>query len=71
VDAPIKKKRGFAAMDPELRSELSRRGGKSAHQKGVAHEFTHEEAKAAGRKGGRVTHERLRAKKAAAQPGTE
>ena len=70
MDAP-KKKRGFAAMDPALVREISRKGGKAAHAEGNAHEFTHEEAQAAGRKGGRVTHERLRAKKAAAQPGTE
>ena len=58
-----KKKRGFAAMDPALVREISRKGGKAAHAEGAAHEFTHDEAEAAGRKGGRVTHERLRAKR--------
>ena len=39
-------------MDPELRKELSRRGRSAAHAKGVAHEWTQDEARAAGRKGG-------------------
>lgn len=47
-----KKARGFAAMDPEKLSEISRKGGKAAHEAGTAHEFTTDEAKAAGRKGG-------------------
>ena len=58
-----KRPRGFAAMSPEQRSELSRRGGKAAHSKGVAHRFTKDEAREAGRKGGLATH----AKQAAAQ----
>ena len=45
-------KRGFASMDPELQRRIAREGGRAAHQKGVAHEFTSEEARAAGRKGG-------------------
>ncbi len=48
--------RGFAAMSPERVREISRLGGKAAHQKGVAHEFTREEAQAAGRKGGLAAH---------------
>ena len=63
MEAPTKKKRGFAGMDPALVREISRKGGQAAHRDGVAHEFTHEEAQSAGRKGGRVTHERLRAKR--------
>lgn len=51
-----KKKRGFAAMDPKLVSEISRKGGKAAHVKGTAHEFTQNEAREAGRKGGKATH---------------
>ncbi len=43
-------------MDPELRKELSRRGGRAAHAKGVAHSWTQDEARAAGRKGGIATH---------------
>jgi general stress protein YciG len=48
--------RGFAAMDRALVSEIARKGGKAAHTAGTAHEFTAEEAREAGRKGGRATH---------------
>jgi general stress protein YciG len=48
--------RGFAAMDRTLVSEIARKGGKAAHSAGTAHEFTSEEARVAGRKGGRATH---------------
>jgi hypothetical protein len=44
--------RGFASMDAEKQREIARKGGKAAHQKGTAHEFTSDEARAAGRKGG-------------------
>ena len=47
-----KPKRGFAAMDPNVVRELARRGGIAAHRVGTAHEFSPEEARAAGRKGG-------------------
>jgi general stress protein YciG len=50
------KPRGFAAMDPTLVSELAKRGGKAAHQAGTAHQFTSEEARIAGRKGGLAAH---------------
>lgn len=46
------KKRGFAAMSPEKRAEISSKGGKAAHAQGKAHKFTHEEAVEYGRKGG-------------------
>lgn len=49
-------RRGFAAMDPNLVREISRKGGKAAHEAGKAHEFTPEEARAAGRKGGLASH---------------
>lgn len=45
-------KRGFASMTPEKRREIASRGGKRAHAFGTAHEFTSEEAREAGRKGG-------------------
>ena len=45
-------KRGFAAMDPEKQRAIASMGGKAAHAKGTAHQFTSEEARAAGRKGG-------------------
>jgi uncharacterized protein len=45
---------GFAAMTPELRRQLSSRGGRRAHAKGTAYEWTREEAVRAGQKGGRA-----------------
>ena len=47
-----KSRRGFASMTEEKRKEIAKRGGKRAHEKGLAHEWTSEEAKKAGRKGG-------------------
>jgi uncharacterized protein len=44
--------RGFAAMDDERQREIASKGGKAAHASGHAHEFTSEEARKAGRKGG-------------------
>jgi general stress protein YciG len=55
-----KRPRGFAAMDRKLVSEIARKGGKAAHSAGTAHEFTSEEARVAGRKGGRATHAKRR-----------
>jgi uncharacterized protein len=48
-------KRGFASMDAEKQREIASKGGKAAHEKGTAHEFTSEEAREAGRKGGETT----------------
>ena len=45
-------KRGFAAMDEKKQREIASKGGKAAHERGTAHEWTSEEARAAGRKGG-------------------
>src|SRR4030095_350991 len=44
--------RGCASMDPERQRQIAREGGKAAHVKGTAHEFTSEEARNGGRKGG-------------------
>lgn len=55
-----KRPRGFAAMDRKEVSEIARKGGKAAHSAGTAHEFTSEEARVAGRKGGRATHAKRR-----------
>ena len=44
--------RGFASMNAEKQREIARKGGRAAHEKGTAHEFTSDEARAAGRKGG-------------------
>ncbi len=46
--------RGFASMDPERQRQIASEGGKAAHEKGTAHEFTSEEAREAGRKGGQA-----------------
>jgi len=45
-------KRGFASMDLDKQRQIASKGGKAAHAKGTAHEWTSEEARAAGRKGG-------------------
>ncbi len=47
-----KQKRGFAAMDQDKQREIASMGGKAAHEAGTAHEFTPEEARDAGRRGG-------------------
>jgi general stress protein YciG len=48
--AAKKSLRGFAAMDPQRQREIASLGGRAAHQSGHAHEFTSEEARAAGKK---------------------
>ena len=48
-----KSKRGFGSMPPDQQKKIASSGGKAAHQQGRAHEFTPEEARAAGRKGGK------------------
>ena len=60
-EAP-RRRRGFAAMDPKLVSELASRGGKAAQRAGTAHRFNSEEARVAGRKGGQATGAKRRAK---------
>lgn len=46
--------RGFASMDPQRQREIASQGGRAAHEKGTAHEFSSEEAREAGRKGGQA-----------------
>ena len=46
------KPRGFAAMAPDRQKAIASLGGRTAHRLGVAHEFSSEEASAAGRRGG-------------------
>jgi uncharacterized protein len=54
-EQPRKKaRRGFAAMSAEKQREIASLGGKAAHAKGTAHEFSPEEAREAGRKGGQA-----------------
>jgi general stress protein YciG len=60
-----KSRRGFAAIDPDRLREIAGRGGRAAHANGRAHEFTTEEARAAGRKGGKVPKARARAARVA------
>jgi general stress protein YciG len=54
--------RGFAAMDPEYQRQIARDGGRIAHERGVAHKWTSEEAREAGRKGGQNSRGRSRDK---------
>jgi hypothetical protein len=48
------KDRGFGSMSMEDKQRIASKGGKAAHEKGTAHEWTSEEAKIAGRKGGAI-----------------
>lgn len=60
--------RGFASMTRERQREIASMGGKTAHAKGTAHEWTPETAAAAGRKGGiasGITWRKRRAEEAA------
>ena len=50
-----KERRGFASMSPEKQREIASKGGRAAHEKGTAHEWTSEEARNAGRKGGQIS----------------
>ncbi len=63
-----KEDRGFASMDRAKQREIASKGGKAAHQKGTAHEWTSEEAREAGRKGGMASHRRR--KESTGQPET-
>lgn len=58
---PGSSNRGFAAMDPQKQRQIASMGGKAAHAKGAAHEFTSAEAREAGRKGGLNSHGRKNA----------
>jgi general stress protein YciG len=57
-EARPKQRRGFACIDPERRREIARKGGRAAHAAGTAHQFTSDEARAAGKKGGTAPHVR-------------
>lgn len=50
-----KARRGFASMSPEKQREIASKGGRAAHAKGTAHEWSSNEARDAGRKGGMVS----------------
>lgn len=53
-----KARRGFAAMSPERQREIASQGGRAAHQQGVAHEWSTDEAREAGKKGGQASGKR-------------
>ena len=63
-----KEDRGFASMDRSKQRDIASKGGKAAHHKGTAHEWTSEEAREAGRKGGMASHRRKQERQ---PPGTE
>lgn len=52
--------RGFGSpnFDPARQREIASKGGKAAHKKGTAHEWTSAEAREAGKKGGRNAHQK-------------
>lgn len=52
-----KSNRGFASMNKDKQRLIASKGGKTAHKKGTAHKWTSEEAREAGRKGGRARHQ--------------
>lgn len=62
-----KKRRGFAVMSREAVSAIARKGGVAAHKAGTAHEFTQDEAREAGRKGGLATRNRKMLERRASQ----
>jgi general stress protein YciG len=55
MDGLNKSSRGFGSMAAEKQREIASKGGRAAHVKGTAHEWTSDEARAAGRKGGQVS----------------
>lgn len=58
-DMPVteqrKERRGFASMSADKQREIASKGGRAAHAKGTAHEWSSDEARVAGRKGGLVS----------------
>jgi general stress protein YciG len=63
-----KEHRGFASMDPTKQREIATKGGKAAHLKGTAHEWSSQEAREAGRKGGMANNRKRRQIAEAAVP---
>lgn len=62
--------RGFASMDPQRQREIASEGGRAAHEKGTAHEFTSEEAREAGRKGGQARSQSNRSNRSGGSSGS-
>ena len=55
MDGVRKERRGFASMSIDKQREIASKGGRAAHEKRTAHEWTPDEARAAGRKGGQIS----------------
>lgn len=55
MDGVRKERRGFASMSSDKQREIASKGGRAAHEKGTAHEWTPDEARNAGRKGGQIS----------------
>ena len=62
---------GFAKMDETTRREIASMGGRAAHEKGTAHEWSREQARVAGRKGGLARARNMQAIAAAKAKSTE
>jgi uncharacterized protein len=60
--------RGFASMNRDKQREIASKGGRAAHEKGRAHEWTKEEAREAGRKGGLASRRAKHQDEAGATP---
>jgi hypothetical protein len=52
--------RGIDSMHPIKQKQIASEGGQAAHAKGAAHQWTSDEAKAAGRKGARARAQRTK-----------
>ena len=63
--------RGFAGMDESRQREIASQGGRAAHESGHAHEFSSEEAREAGRKGGETVSQDREHMSAIGQKGGE
>ena len=50
-----KSRRGFAAMSPEQQRRIASEGGRASHQSGNGHRFSSEEAREAGKVGGKIS----------------
>lgn len=57
-------------MDRVKQRDIASKGGKAAHQKGTAHEWTSEEAREAGRKGGMASHRKQQQELGMAAPAS-
>jgi general stress protein YciG len=53
--------RGFASMNRKQKREIASMGGRAAHAKGTAHEWSSQEAREAGQKGGLARAQKRRA----------